>query len=104
MPPNPPPSAEIARLRAQMDRLNARLATAIQARARLALTIAGKKARVGLPAADPARERAMLRAVLAAAPDGLPRRDLERIFRAIFDASRRLVVRARRVGRRGRAP
>ena len=78
-----------------MDRLNARLAAAIQARARLALTIARRKALVGLPAADPARERAMLRAVLAAAPEGLPRRDLERIFRAIFGASRRLVVRAR---------
>lgn len=82
-----------------MDRLNARLAVAIQARARLALTIAGKKAAAGMPAADPARERAMLRAVLAAAPAGLPRRDLERVFRAIFGASRRLVVRAAR-GRR----
>ena len=86
---------QIVRLRARMDRTNARLAAAIQARARLALTISRRKALVGLPPADPARERAMLHAVLAAAPEGLPRRDLERVFRAIFAASRRLVVRAR---------
>lgn len=94
MSPTPPP--DVVRLRARMDRLNARLAATVQARARLALDIAARKARAGLPAADPARERAMLRAVLDAAPEGLPRRDLARVFRAIFDASRRLVVRARR--------
>jgi chorismate mutase len=82
-----------------MDRLNARLAASIQARARLALTISRRKARLGLACVDLARERAMVRDVLAAAPEGLPRRDLERIFRAIFGASRRLVVRAGRARR-----
>lgn len=84
-----------------MDRLNARLATLLQTRARLATTIARAKAGLSLPAADPARERAMLRAVLRDAPAGFPRDELERIFRAIFDASRRLVVR-RTQGRRAR--
>jgi chorismate mutase len=79
-----------------MDRLNARLAALLQARARLALKVARTKARHGLPAPDPARERAMLAAVLRAAPPGLPRRDLAGVFRAVFAASRRLVVRDRR--------
>lgn len=87
---------EIARLRERMDRLNAELASLLQARARLALEIGRAKAELGLAAADPARERAMLAAVLRSAPRGFPRRELERIWRAIFAASRALVVADRR--------
>jgi chorismate mutase len=96
MPPRLP--ATVVRLRKRMDRLNARLVAALQARARLALRIARTKERAGLPAPDPARERAMLAAVLRAAPAGFARRDLARLVRAVFAASRRLVVgdRARR--------
>ncbi|MCC6409923.1 MAG: chorismate mutase [Planctomycetes bacterium] len=75
-----------------MDRLNARLAADVQARARLALEIARAKAAHGLAAADPKREQAMLRRVLDEAPAGFERCDLARIFKTIFVASRALVV------------
>ena len=79
-----------------MDRLNARLAVLLQSRARLARAISRRKARLGLGAHDPARERRMLRDVLRAAPpSGFPRESLERLFREVFAASRRLVVRDR---------
>jgi chorismate mutase len=91
---NVPP--RVQRLRARMDRLNERLVTLLQARARLAGAIGAAKAKAALPAADPARERAMLARMLASAPPGLPRRDLERVLKAVLAASRRLVVAQRR--------
>jgi chorismate mutase len=93
-----------------MDRLNGRIVALLQARARLARESGRAKARSGRDAADPVRERAMLRAALSGAPEGFPRRDLERLLLAVFAASRRLVVadrRARQVSarsRRRRAP
>lgn len=78
-----------------MDRLNAQIAAVLQQRARLALAISRKKAELGLAPADPAREREMLAAVLSDAPPGFARRDLARIFRTVFAASRALVVRDR---------
>lgn len=77
-----------------MDRLNSELAELVQARARLALAIAREKAKHGLPAADLARERDMLRRVLDEAPEGLPRCDLARVFKTLFVASRELVLAA----------
>ncbi len=89
-----PPS--VLRLRARMDRLNSRLVALLQARARLALAIGRAKARHDLGAADPARERRMLTSLLAEAPPGFPRAALARVLRAVFAASRRLVVAERR--------
>lgn len=96
-----PPS--IQHLRARMDRLNARLVVLLQARARLARAIGRAKARHGLAAADPARERAMLRALLADAAPGFLRAELARVLRAVFATSRRLVL-ADRGRRHPRAP
>lgn len=79
-----------------MDRLNARLVALLQARARLAREIGHAKRDLGLSAPDPARERAMLRAALADAPPGFPRRELAALLKAVFAASRRLVVSDRR--------
>jgi chorismate mutase len=90
---------EIVRLRARMDRINAQLAQLLQRRARLALAIGRKKAHLALRAADPAREREMLANALKSAPPGFDRRELARIFRAVFAASRKLVVRDRRGAR-----
>lgn len=90
------PKAEIERLRARMDRLNAELVALVQRRARLALAIDRVKRRDGLPAADPARERAMLAKALARAPRGFEREELARLLRAHFAASRRLLERERR--------
>lgn len=83
-----------------MDRLNAQLAVLLQQRASLALTIARAKAELGLAAADPRREREMLARVLREAPAGFPRRELASIYRAIFAASRKLVVSDRARSRR----
>lgn len=92
MPVKPALPAEIRRMRAQVDRLNVRLVVLLQARAGLARRLAHAKARHGLPAADPARERSMLRRMLHAAPGGFPRSELALILRTVLAASRRLVV------------
>lgn len=78
-----------------MDRLNARLAAVLQQRARLALTIGRAKAKLGLAAPDPAREREMLRVLLRSVAPGFARRDLARILRTVFATSRSLVIRDR---------
>ncbi|MBI5433275.1 MAG: chorismate mutase [Planctomycetes bacterium] len=91
-PSEPALPPDVTRLRAEMDRLNARLAADVQARARLALEIARAKAAHGLAAADPKREQTMLRRVLDEAPAGFERCDLARIFKTIFVVSRELVV------------
>jgi 3-deoxy-7-phosphoheptulonate synthase/chorismate mutase len=79
-----------------MDALNLRLVALLQERARLALAIGRAKARHGLAAPDPAREREMLRAALRSPPSGFPRAELTRLLRTVLAASRRLVVRDRR--------
>lgn len=88
------------RLRARMDRLNRRLVELLQARARLARQIGRVKQRAGVAAPDPAREREMLRAGLAAGlagrPGGFPPAELRALLRGLFAASRRLVLRDRR--------
>ena len=83
-------------MRARMDRLNAQLAALLQRRARLALAIGRSKAARRLRAADPQREREMLAALLRDPAPGFERAELARILRAVFAASRRLVVRDRR--------
>jgi 3-deoxy-7-phosphoheptulonate synthase/chorismate mutase len=83
-----------------MDRLNLRLAALLQSRARLAREIGRVKAPLGLAAPDPARERDMLRRALATAPPGFAQRELAALLRAVFAASRRLVVADRRRARR----
>lgn len=88
--------ARIAALRRRMDALNRRLLELLERRTRLARSIGRAKAAAGLAASDPARERTMLADLLDAASGDLPRRDLERIFRGVFRASRAAVVRDRR--------
>ncbi len=95
-------SEDLARLRARMDALNGRLLTLIERRVAFARRIGRAKQALGLAGADPARERAMLAALLGAARGGIPRVDLERIFRAVFGASRRAVQRDGRGGRGNR--
>ena len=85
---------ELDQLRAAMDVCNRRLLSVLQERARLARVIGAWKRCHGLPAADPAREEAMLAAVLRAAPaDGYPAGALQAIFAAVFTASRQVVER-----------
>ena len=80
-----------------MDVCNLRLLGVLQERAKLVATIGAWKRVHGLPAADPAREAAMLAKVLQLAkPGGYPAPALESIFRAVFAASRALAERAGR--------
>jgi chorismate mutase len=95
---------DLARQRARMDRLNLRLRDLLQQRARLAIDIACWKAARGLPVADPARERAMLAAMLESPGPGFERPALQRLLRAILRESRAAaVVEARRRVARSRA-
>lgn len=82
-------------MRLEMDRLNERLLRLIESRAQLALRIGRAKAKRALPAADPAREREMLAHLTRSGSSTLPRAELVRIFRAVFAASRRAVIRDR---------
>lgn len=79
-----------------MDALNAELKDLLQARAALVRRIARCKAARGLPAADPAREAAMLAVLLAEPGDGFDRDDLRAIFTAVFARSRALAERTAR--------
>lgn len=90
---------ELARQRARMDRLNRRLRDLLQERARLAIGIARWKAERGLPVADPARERAMLAAMLRSPGEGFEPLVLRQLLRAVLRASRSAALQA--TGRRG---
>ncbi|MBK6940201.1 MAG: chorismate mutase [Planctomycetes bacterium] len=92
---SPAPSApRLLALRADVDRINVDLVRTLQQRARLVARVAALKRRLGIPIADVARERAMLRAALEAAGTGFPRSTLARILRCVFDESRRFAARA----------
>lgn len=86
-------SAPLARRRARMDRVNRTLCAVLQQRARLVVEIAGWKRDHGLALADPHRERAMLRAMLEAAPAGFDRPALRRILIAVLRESRAVALR-----------
>jgi 3-deoxy-7-phosphoheptulonate synthase / chorismate mutase len=80
----------IAKLRANLDQINVQLLTLIEARGRLVREVMAIKRSLGAPAYDPKREQEMMEALLDHANDVYPKAALERIFRAIFAASRAL--------------
>jgi len=89
------PSSELDSLRAAMDVLNRRLVDVLHERARLCRLIARCKQASGRPAADPAREQAMLASLLSVpAGGGFPPESLAPILRAVFAESRELVERS----------
>lgn len=88
-----PAEPTLAQLRHEMDALNAQLVELLHARGRLCRAIGAWKARHGHAAADPAREDAMLAALLQETPaDGYSRVQVEAILRAVFAASRARVA------------
>lgn len=87
------PDPRLLALRDEVDRVNVALVRALQQRARVVARIAALKRRLGIPIADPRRERAMLRAALDAAGAGFSRSTLARILRTVFDESRRFAAR-----------
>lgn len=98
MPRAPRPDPTLQALRRRMDRLNRRLRDLLQERARLALAIGRHKHARGERLADPARERAMLAAILRDPPPGFPQATLRALWRAVFRASRALLQRRLRGG------
>lgn len=84
---------ELTALRALVDDANLVLRDVLQLRARLVSRIAAVKAARGLSAVDPAREAAMLDAIVADAPPGLDEDELRAVFEAILTVSRARVAR-----------
>lgn len=90
-PHDPDLPAELAALRAEMDAVQRELAAVLHRRAQLVRRIGAWKAARGLPALDPARERAMLAALPPGPPDGFPPDALARIVAAVLAESRSLL-------------
>lgn len=81
----------VAALRAQVDRVDARLAELLNERAGLARELRQAKRALGLPALDPRREEEVFARAAAAAQAPLDPAAMRRIFEAILRESRRIV-------------
>jgi len=87
--------AELARLRAEIDRVDRALLEQLNARARLVQEVGQLKQRAGRPVYSAARERDLLAALRAANPGPLADDVVETIFRTIVSATRQLERRLR---------
>lgn len=85
------PTAELQRLRADMDALNLSLRTLLQARASLCRRIAAHKREHGLPLVDAAREASMLMQLVRDPGEGYSDEALARIFSCVLAESRAIV-------------
>lgn len=88
----------LAARRRAMDRLNRRILRLVETRAVLAATIAREKTAAGRRVHDPAREGAMLAAVLDAASGSLEADLLAAVFKTMFRACRTQAQRSLRSG------
>lgn len=84
---------ELHALRAEIDRTNRELRDTLQRRARLVQRIARRKRALGLPPADPAREQAMLQAMLHEPGEGFAREELRDVLTFLLGRYRELCVR-----------
>ncbi|WP_198377049.1 chorismate mutase [Neoroseomonas rubea] len=90
MPDSPTPApaeAEIAALRAEIDRLDDAMHDLLMRRSEVVGRLAGSRAKGSGPPLRPGREAAVLRRLLARHAGPLPRDRLVRIWREIFQAS-----------------
>jgi chorismate mutase len=94
---------EIARLRDSIDAVNVELLRLLERRGALALRIMHLKRRRGLAEHDRERESAMLAQLAQHSLDLYDRREIETMFRSIFEASRSLAARVFAGRGRGRA-
>ena len=83
-------SVTLEQLRTHIDRLDERLLMLLNTRGRLALCVGRIKKRQGKRLFDPARERIVLRQLLAANPGPLSTRAVRAIYREILTQVRRL--------------
>ena len=88
-------SAQLARLRAEVDALDRRLVALLNERAELARSIGRLKAEAGEPVRDTEREREVLLRVSMANLGPLPQADLLDLYRRLIDATRALEDRDR---------
>lgn len=84
---------EIARLRRSIDEVNVQLLRLLERRGALALRIMNLKQQGGIAVHDRAREAAMLADLATHSADLYDRREIETMFRSIFEASRSLARR-----------
>lgn len=89
-----PEDAELLALRAEIDATNHALRDALQRRARLVERIARRKRALGVALVDPARERAMLDALLQEPGAGFTRDELAAVLTDLLRHFRMLCVRA----------
>ena len=86
------PTHELIAMRAEIDALNLALRNLLQQRAQLCRRIARHKKRSGLPLVDPSREADMVMQLLRDCGDGFSPESLARIFGALLDESRSIVI------------
>ncbi len=84
---------QLEALRSELDAINLQLLETLELRGRIVQEVMAIKRRLGRPAYDPERERMMTEVLLRRAADVYPRAALERVFKAIFTASRALALR-----------
>ncbi len=82
--------AALARLRAEIDLVNAEILRAIERRGALVLRIVQIKRQAGMPPVDPARETEMMARIAARVRGPFSRAAIQAIFRTILAASRAL--------------
>jgi chorismate mutase len=88
--------AELARIRAELDSLDAELIQTIKRRLDLGLEAASVKSELGIPMHDPDREaRALRQAAEWARSADLPVAEVEEIFRRLIALSRDIQIHSR---------
>lgn len=85
-------SQRLQQMRAEIDAINRELVALIQRRALVCRRVAAHKKAHGMPLVDPSREADMMLALLRDCGEGFSRESLARIFGAVFDESRSLVL------------
>jgi len=92
----PPDSAELRRLREEIDALDRRIVQLLNDRATLTVAVGHEKTRLGRRAIrDPQREREVLLRVSIANEGPLPQADLLAIYRRLIASARALEARER---------
>jgi chorismate mutase len=86
------PTHELHAMRAEIDALNLALRELLQQRAQVCRRIARHKKRHGLPLVDPSREADMVMRLLRDSGEGFSPESLARIFGALLDESRSIVL------------
>jgi len=85
---------EITRLRRSIDEVNVELLRLLERRGALALKVMHLKQRRGIVLHDRARESAMIAELTTQSLELYDRREIEAMFRSIFEAARSLAARA----------